>query len=118
MSDIVGDPYNFGLFASGEDKRDAALRANDARVSSGRGGDRLVAQVTRQLMDRVEFTADDVAHLLDEAGVSRDLATRRRLTSVVVNRGKGKLWEPVGYAISQDARRNARPVMRWKVRAA
>ncbi len=109
-----------GLFApvSGEAKRDAAVAANDERVTRERGGDALVERVTDALLALPTFTADDVARELDAAGVPTDLATRRRLTSVVVNRGKGKLWDAAGYERSHDPRRNARPVVRWVRRVA
>lgn len=109
-----------GLFApvSGEAKRDAAVAANDERVTRERGGDALVERVTDALLALPTFTADDVAAELDRAGVPTDLATRRRLASVVVNRGKGKLWDAAGYERSHDPRRNSRPILRWIRRVA
>lgn len=107
-----------GLFApapaSGEAKRDAAVAANDERVTRERGGDALVERVTTALRQRARFTADDVAALLDEMGVAKDLETRRRLASVVVNAGRNKWWRGAGYVQSTDPRRNARPVTAWE----
>ena len=113
----MSESCTLDLFApvTGAAKRDAALAANDAAVSAGAGGDLLVARVTAHLLDRVTFTADDVAVLLDEQGVPTDLVTRRRLTSVIVNRGRTKWWTPDGYAPSHDPRRNSRPITRWRV---
>lgn len=118
MSDIIGDSYSFGLFApvpaTGEAKRDRAVEKNTERVRESVGGDALVERVTTALRQRERFTADDVAHLLDEMGVAHDLDTRRKLTSVIVNAGRNKWWKGAGYVTSTDPRRNARPVTAWE----
>lgn len=104
------------LLFTGEEKRDRAIEANDAQVASEVGGDELVKRVTASLVGGTQyFTADHIAKLLDEHGVSLDLKTRRKLTSTIINRGRGKYWRRVGYTTSEDPRRNARPITLWEL---
>lgn len=104
------------LFAATE-KRDESIERADASVTRAHGGDALVGRITQRIVDAypvgTAFSVDDVGLLLDEAGVARDLETRRRLVSTIVNRSKGKLWTMQGYQSSKDPRRNARPVAVW-----
>jgi hypothetical protein len=108
------------LFAALQ-KREEAIEAADASVTTAPHGDVLVARVTDALIQQCRaagsalFTADDVGLLLDVAGVAKDQATRRRIVGTIVNRGKGKLWVQEGYTSSRDPRRNARPVTLWRI---
>lgn len=102
------------LFAAVE-KRDEAVEVADATVTKAVGGDALIGRITERLVRLSSFTADEVGVLCDEMGVPRDLATRRRIVSTTINRGKGKLWRHTGYRQSADPRRNARPVAVWEV---
>ena len=105
------------LFAAAE-ARDEAIERADARVSSERGGDVLVGRVTERLCRDFPvgstFTMDVVAAYLDAMGVPHDQATRRRICSTVVNRGRNKLWRTMGYTTSADPRRHARPLTLWE----
>lgn len=111
----MSEPYD--LFTAVE-KRDEAIERADASVTTAHGGDALIGRITQRIVDAYPvgstFSVDAVGRYLDDAGVPRDLATRRRLVSTIVNRGKGKLWRHVGYAASHDPRRNARPVAQWE----
>jgi hypothetical protein len=108
------------LFAAVE-KRDEAIERADAAVTTAPHGDALVSLVTDKLVGICRkvgtdlFTADDVGILLDQAGVARDQATRRRIVGTIINRGRGKLWVQEGYRQSADPRRNARPVTLWRL---
>lgn len=98
--------------------RDEAIEKADARVSSEVGGDALIGRITDRLCRDypvgTRFTMDVVALMLDQYAVPRDQATRRRICSTVVNRGRGKLWQAVGFTTSEDPRRHARPLTLWE----
>ena len=103
-------------FFAALEKRGAAVAKADASVRKSAGGDVVVGRVMDHLMRFYQtFTGDDIAALLDEYGIGKDLATRRRLTSTIVNRGRERLWVVDGWETSHDPRRNARPIMRWRV---
>jgi len=98
------------------DKREAAIAQADESVRKSAAGDLVVGKVIDMLVRQYEtFTGDDIAAMLDEMGVLKDLATRRRLVSTIVNRGRERLWVVDGWQTSHDPRRNARPIMRWRV---
>lgn len=103
--------------ATGADLRDAAVQKNEERVAAGTGGTALVARITERLFTTYErFTADDVTTLLDDAGVPRDLHTRRELVSVIVMQGRrAGRWVAEGYVPSLHAHRHYRPVRVWRV---
>ena len=104
-----------GLFAALE-ARDEGIERADASVAKSVGGDALVARITQRLVAaRQPFTGDDIALMLDEMQVPRDQATRKRIVSTIVNRGRGTLWTMDGWTISTDPRRHGRPVMRWNI---
>ncbi len=109
--------YGLDLFAAIE-KRDEAIEVADASVTTAVGGAALVGRITQRIVADFPvgetFTVDVVGAYLDAAGVPTDLATRRRVVSTVINRGKGKLWVHSGYTASHDPRRNARPVAVWR----
>lgn len=111
----MSEPYD--LFAAVE-KRNEAVEVADATVTRSHGGDALVGRITQRIVADFpvgeSFTVDVVGAYLDAAGVPTDLATRRRLVSTIVNRGRGKLWVMEGYRSSADPRRNARPVAVWR----
>lgn len=98
--------------------RDAAIEEANTAVRRGLGGDELVARITDRIVKTYlageTFSVDDVGVFLDEAGVAKDAATRRRIAGTIINRGKDKLWVHAGYTQSKDPRRNARPVAVWK----
>lgn len=104
------------MFAAFE-ARDAAIAAADEAVARSVGGDELAGRVINRLVKMYpagsRFSVDDLGIVLDDMNVPKDAATRRRIAGTIINRGKGKLWEHVGYTNSKDPRRNARPVAVW-----
>lgn len=98
-----------------------AIERADAAVATAPHGDALIAAVTGRIVamcrnaDHPYFSGDDVAVVLDQMGVARDQATRKRIVSTLINRGKGKLWTADGWMESKDARRHGRPLMRWRL---
>lgn len=113
------DALTLGLdFGAATEKRDEAIETASASVTRSHGGDALIGRITQRIVDDFavgeSFTVDVVGAYLDAAGVARDLETRRRLVSTIVNRSKGKLWRHSGYRASADPRRNARPVAVWE----
>jgi hypothetical protein len=107
------------LFAAADAARDAGIATADATVSGDPEATALVERVTQQLLnrlheqDRQQFTADEIGALLDTMQVSTDLATRRRLVSTIINRGKGTMWKATGYAPS--TRRHSAPIALWQL---
>lgn len=122
--DIIGSrpaPAPIGGLFAGVERTREAIETASARVSDEVGGDDLIQRTTDRLLARCaragadHFTADNVAVLLDEQGVARDQDTRRRVVSTIIERGRKRLWTPDGYTASQDARRQGRPVTRWRL---
>ena len=103
---------------SGDEKRDHALAVNDKAVTDEVGGNDLVDKVTDLVLasPTTHFTSDLIASILDDENVPSDLVTRRRITSVIVIRGKRKgYWRSCGYETATDSRRNKRPVTVWEI---
>jgi hypothetical protein len=99
-------------------QRDEAIAQADQTVTQSVGGDVLVGRVTDRVTKTYAagqtFSVDDLGVILDEMQVPKDLETRRRIVSTIINRGKDKLWVHAGYISSRDPRRNARPVALWR----
>lgn len=99
--------------------RDAALALCTMTVQSDAHAEQLVQVASLALLaaletaGRTQFTADDIGEQLDAMGVVRDLATRRRLTSVIVTRGARTSWRRIGWTSS--TRRKCAPTALWQV---
>lgn len=74
----------------------------------------LVERIRAMLRARYEWDADDLCELLDQAGVARGLATRRRLASAVTNAGIGKWWRKVGKRYTRLSHRSGREIAVWQ----
>lgn len=96
-----------------------ALAIQSVEDSATAREDALVADIQAMLRTRFRFTADDVAELLDAAGVASEgpgaLGIRRRVASRCINGGRGKWWNPDGTTMTTLARRSGRPVTVWQV---
>lgn len=116
----VGLAVQGDIFAAGEAMREA-IEVGEARVAEDKTAEALVVQTRARLVERLKradarrFTADNVGALLDEAGLARDdQATRRRITSTLIDRGRrAGHWSRVGYAPS--ARRKCAPIAVWEL---
>ena len=103
------------LFAAAKEKRDEAIAVTISSAASKEQSALLVRRVQARLRQRMSFTADDCAALLDEEEVPRTLALRRRLSSAIINGGR-KFWYADGQVMSHDKTRNARHITLWRVR--
>jgi len=105
--------------AEARSARDAGIARADQTVADDPFQEAVVAEITEMLIDRLrdigqlEFTADLVGKLLDEMQIVDDLATRRRLVSTIINRGKGRHWRRIGSA--QSARRHCAEIALWQL---
>jgi hypothetical protein len=114
------DAEALDLFVTAAAQRDAALALADRTTLKDRTAVEtlrrlLNALLTRlQLAGRMTFTADLIGELLDDMGVAGDLATRRRLVSTFITRGKhGGLWTQDGF--ERSTRRHCAPIGRWRL---
>lgn len=105
---------------AGAQRTQDAIERADATIKTAPHGDELVGRVTARLRQMCReascetFSGDDIAFILDQMGVARDQATRKRVVSTIVNRGRKTLWTPDGWTTSADPRRHGRPLMRWR----
>lgn len=105
----------------GTERRDAAIARTIRKVKLSKQETYLVTETRKKLVKRAEifenrFTGDDVALLLDLAGIPREMIVRRRLTSAILNGGRGTLWRVTGeWRMSQDPIRNARKIPVWEL---
>ena len=80
--------------------------------------DRLVAEIQAMLRTRYRWSVDDIAELLDAAGVAKDgpgaLGIRRRYASRIVNAGVGKWWTKCGEMMTARTNRSGRKVAIWQ----
>lgn len=112
-------PDLFTMLETARSERDAGIAQADQTVQDDPFQAAVVEQITEMLIDRLrdvgrlEFTADLVGVLLDEMRIVDDLATRRRLASTIINRGKGKYWRRIGSA--QSARRHCAEIALWQL---
>jgi hypothetical protein len=72
------------------------IESADASVRNAPYGDVLVALLVNHLVTAYppgsEFGSSDLAPRMDEMLVPRDNKTRKRISSAVINRNRGKLW--------------------------
>lgn len=107
------------LFAAADAARDEGIARADSSVRKNPDAEATVRRVTDILLNRMyaegrrEFTADEVGGLLDALGVATDQATRKRLASTIINRGKNKRWRAVGFTRSH--RRHSAPIALWEL---
>jgi hypothetical protein len=105
----------------GKVRRDVAIEKTIARAKLSKEESYLVTVTRKKLVERAlifekKFTGDDVALLLDLAGIPREMILRRRLTSAIMNGGRGTLWRVTAeWRMSQDPLRNARRVPVWEL---